>query len=200
MANFDAPGSQPLPTSVEVREVDENTLDESVLKTIWRDVVTIGKNVRTVLIPINWKFNTNQQALRNWDLWGPLIFMLLLATTLSWGSQSASTIFAMVFAECGLGAIVLTINVIVLGGDIVFFQALCLLGYCLFPICISAIVCASFSQTWVRGIALLLGLGWASAATIPFMGKAVPPGRQTLAIYPVVLMYCSIGWLALVKS
>jgi hypothetical protein len=78
MANFDAPGSQPLPTSVEVREVDENTLDESVLKTIWRDVVTIGKNVRTVLIPINWKFNTNQQALRNWDLWGPLVSVHLV--------------------------------------------------------------------------------------------------------------------------
>lgn len=52
----------------------------------------------------------------------------------------------MVFAECGIGAIVLTANVILLGGDIVFFQSLCLLGYCLFPICIAAIICASFNQ------------------------------------------------------
>lgn len=28
----------------------------------------------------------------------------------------------LVFAECGLGAVVLTINVIVLGGELVFFQ------------------------------------------------------------------------------
>ncbi|GFH08399.1 protein YIPF, partial [Haematococcus lacustris] len=48
----------------------------------------------------------------------------------------------MVFAECGIGAIVLTFNAILLGGEIVFFQALCLLGYCLFPICVSSIVCA----------------------------------------------------------
>ena len=51
----------------------------------------------------------------------------------------------MVFAECGLGALVLTGNVILLGGDIVFFQSLCLLGYCLFPLCVSAILCTVFS-------------------------------------------------------
>lgn len=49
----------------------------------------------------------------------------------------------MVFAEVALGAIVLTINVILLGGELVFFQAVCLLGYCLFPLVVAAIVCAS---------------------------------------------------------
>ena len=52
----------------------------------------------------------------------------------------------MVFAECGLGAVILTFNAILLGGEIVFFQALCLLGYCLFPICVSAIVCAAVAN------------------------------------------------------
>ena len=63
---------QQLPTSTAL-PMDENTIDESVWATIWRDLVTIAKNVRTVLIPINWKFSSNQQALRNWDLWGPLV-------------------------------------------------------------------------------------------------------------------------------
>ncbi|KAG1676262.1 hypothetical protein FOA52_006480 [Chlamydomonas sp. UWO 241] len=126
--------------------MDDNTIDETIMTTISRDLVTIGRNLRTVLIPINWKFTAQEQALRNWDLWGPLIFMLLLASTLSWGEQEASTVFALVFAECALGAIVLTGNVILLGGDIVFFQALCLLGYCLFPICVAAIFCVVFSQ------------------------------------------------------
>ena len=49
----------------------------------------------------------------------------------------------MVFAEVALGACVLTINVILLGGEIVFFQSVCLLGYCLFPLVVAAIVCAS---------------------------------------------------------
>jgi hypothetical protein len=46
-----------------------------------------------------------------------------------------------VFTEVALGAVILTINVILLGGSIVFFQSLCLMGYCLFPINIAAIVC-----------------------------------------------------------
>jgi hypothetical protein len=37
--------------------------------------------------------------------------------------------------------VVLTINVILLGGNIVFFQSLCLIGYCLFPIVLAAIIC-----------------------------------------------------------
>jgi hypothetical protein len=47
----------------------------------------------------------------------------------------------LVFTEVALGAVILTINVILLGGSIVFFQSLCLIGYCLFPIVIAAIVC-----------------------------------------------------------
>jgi hypothetical protein len=50
-----------------------------------------------------------------------------------------------VFTEVALGAVILTINVILLGGSIVFFQSLCLIGYCLFPIVIAAIVCTLVS-------------------------------------------------------
>jgi hypothetical protein len=47
----------------------------------------------------------------------------------------------LVFTEVALGAVVLTVNVILLGGNIVFFQSLCLIGYCLFPIVLAAIIC-----------------------------------------------------------
>lgn len=103
------------------------------------------RNLRTVLIPINWKFSAKEQSLRNWDLWGPLVFILLLSFTLSWGAPQASTVFAMVFAETAIGAVIMTWTVTLLGGDIVFFQALCLLGYCLFPICVSALACSAIT-------------------------------------------------------
>eukprot|EP00878_Enallax_costatus_P022907 GHUV01024344.1.p1 GENE.GHUV01024344.1~~GHUV01024344.1.p1 ORF type:complete len:116 (+),score=19.95 GHUV01024344.1:230-577(+) len=106
----------------------------------------------------------------------------------------------LVFTEVALGAIVLTINVILLGGNIVFFQSLCLIGYCLFPIVIAAIICVLVKLAWVRTLVLVLCLGWASFATVPFIGKSVPTERRALAVYPVLLMYVSIGWLALVKS
>lgn len=52
---------------------DESTLDESIWQTLKRDVLTIGRNLRSVLIPVNWDFQNHQAALHNWDLWGPLV-------------------------------------------------------------------------------------------------------------------------------
>ena len=71
--------AQLLPDNVELSDappgslLDESTLDEPIWRTIWRDVVTIAKNLRAVLIPINWQFSGRERALANWDLWGPLV-------------------------------------------------------------------------------------------------------------------------------
>ena len=49
-----------------------NTLDEPVLDTIKRDLHRIGGNLVLVVFPFK---NRDQQsaALRNWDLWGPMV-------------------------------------------------------------------------------------------------------------------------------
>lgn len=179
--------------------IDENTLDEPLWSTIKRDIITIGRNLRSVLIPVKGQFSQQDAALRNWDLWGPLIFMLALCITLSAGQKDPSSTFSLVFVELGFGACILTINVILLGGNIVFFQSLCLLGYCLFPINIAAVVCTLVSNGIARAIVLVASLGWASLATLPFIGHSVPTNRKALAVYPVLLMYASIGWIALVS-
>lgn len=178
---------------------DGNTLDEPVLQTLKRDALTIGRNLRSVLIPAGWDFDSGGAALQNWDLWGPLIFMLALAITLSVGEREPSDVFALVFTEVAVGSLVLTANVVLLGGSIVFFQSLCLMGYCLFPICLAAVVCVFVHIMWVRTIVLVAALAWASAAAVPFVGRSVRRERRALAVYPVLLMYVSIGWLALVK-
>lgn len=56
--------------------LDDNTLDEPIWETLKRDVVTIGRNLRSVLIPVNWDFHNHTAALHNWDLWGPLVSAL----------------------------------------------------------------------------------------------------------------------------
>jgi hypothetical protein len=66
-------GQQVQVSTATVYTPEEDTLDESVCATIMRDVFTIGRNLRSVLIPINWKASNRDQALRNWDLWGPLV-------------------------------------------------------------------------------------------------------------------------------
>ncbi len=52
----------------------------------------------------------------------------------------------------------------------------------------------------VRTLAIIGGLTWAGFATIPFIGSAVPQQRKGLAVYPVLLLYASLGWMALVKN
>ena len=49
-----------------------NTLDEPVWATVKRDLNRIGANLVLVVFPFS---NRDQQsaALRNWDLWGPMV-------------------------------------------------------------------------------------------------------------------------------
>ena len=66
-----------------------------------------------------------------------------------------------VFGTCAAGAVVLTVNVVLLGGNIGFFQSMCLLGYCLFPMDLAAIVTAFTTNMIARWIVVLVGfLGW----------------------------------------
>lgn len=59
------------------------------------------------------------------DLWGPMAFTLVLAVLLSFGSAKPSSTFSLVFALVSVGAITLTINAVLLGGTIGFFQVSC---------------------------------------------------------------------------
>ncbi len=97
-----------------------------------------------------------------------------------------------------MGAVVLTVNVVLLGGTIGFFQSICLLGYCIFPLDVAAIVCVSVKHMLVRWIVVGVAIVWSSWASIPFIAGAVPPSRKALAIYPLVLLYVCVGWIALI--
>ncbi|BDA47297.1 Protein YIPF6 [Coccomyxa sp. Obi] len=176
-----------------------NTLDEPIWETIKRDLHRIGGNLILVVFPFK---NRDQQsaALRNWDLWGPMTFTLVLAICLSIGSPKPSAVFSFVFGTCAAGAVVLTVNVVLLGGNIGFFQSMCLLGYCLFPMDIAAIVTALTTNMIARWIVVLVGLAWASWASVPFIGGSVSPARRALAVYPLLLLYVAMGWLALIKG
>ena len=105
-----------------------------------------------------------------------------------------------VFGVCAMGAVVLTLNVVLLGGNIGFFQSLCLLGYCLLPLDVAAIVATFVTNHIVRSVEVAVALAWASWASVPFIGGSVSPARKVLAVYPLLLLFFSMGWLALVKN
>ncbi|KAH7436097.1 hypothetical protein KP509_05G002300 [Ceratopteris richardii] len=171
-----------------------NTLTEPVWFTIKRDLTRVGTNLRHVVFPNPYREDPGQ-ALRDWDLWGPFFFIVFLGVAISYSASSDnSRVFAVVFAVLAAGAVILTLNVLLLGGHIIFFQSLSLLGYCLFPLDIGALICMFKSHSIVNGIVVLITLAWSSWAAYPFVSAAVSSNRKTLAVYPVFLLYVSIGF------
>jgi len=194
-----------------------STLDESISKTFKRDIDRIVSNVKNVLDAkrvflgnrrSNGEENSyQQQPLRDWDLYGPLIFVLLFGVCLSssagGGSSSktksdAGTIFSVVFATVAFGAFALTLNVKFLGGKIIFLQAMSLIGYCIFPLDMSALLCWVSTNSWYRFFVVGLGVTWSCGASVPFVSAAVVEERKALAVYPMVLLYVTLGLFAAV--
>ncbi|GAA0151933.1 structural protein [Lithospermum erythrorhizon] len=172
-----------------------NTLTEPVWDTVKRDLSRIVSNLKLVVFPNPFREDPGK-ALRDWDLWGPFFFIVFLGLTLSWSaSVRKSEVFAVAFALLATGAIILTLNVSLLGGHIIFFQSLSLLGYCLFPITLGAIICMLKDSIIIKIVVVCVTLAWSAWAAYPFISTAVSPRRKALALYPVFLMYVSVGFL-----
>lgn len=176
-----------------------NTLNEPVTVTLKRDFYRIVNNLRQVVFPNPYREDVGR-ALRDWDLWGPFFFIIFLALTLSWTSPDKSAVFGIVFGVLSSGAIVLTLNVLLLGGRIIFFQSLSVLGYCLFPLDVGAIACSFIESRFIRTIVVFGALAWSSWSAYPFVSGAVPAPRRALAVYPVFLLFVSVGFLVLAND
>lgn len=208
-----------------------STLDEPVLETIMRDVRAVGNKLKIVMKPLDksvspfgymgvetsdnsdsqnqqLELGENQRAvieeLREWDLWGPLVICLALSVVLSFKAPTnqASAVFAVVFMAIWVGSAVVTFNAQLLGGTISFFQSVCVLGYCVFPLVLSAIIVGFLRLTpmgwkWLDIIWIGIGFVWATRASSVFIGMYVKPSRRTLAVYPVLFFYTFLGWLIL---
>jgi len=177
---------------------DYGTLDEPVSQTIMRDLRMVGNKMMCVLNPRK----ANIQTLKDWDLWGPLILCLMLATLLSWFApyEQASLVFASVFVIIWCGAAVVTVNALLLGGNISFFQSVCVLGYCIFPLNLASVICLVGGHILWRVFVVAVCFFWSTGASLGFMGELVPPNRKALAVYPLFLFYTAIGWLILVAA
>uniref|UniRef100_A0A5B7BB10 Protein YIP n=1 Tax=Davidia involucrata TaxID=16924 RepID=A0A5B7BB10_DAVIN len=172
-----------------------NTLTEPVWDTVKRDLSRIFSNLKLVVFPNPFREDPGK-ALRDWDLWGPFFFVVFLGLTLSWSATiRKSEVFAVAFAVLAAGAIILTLNVLLLGGHINFFQSISLLGYCLFPLDMGALICMFKIHFTLNVIVASVTSAWSSWAAYPFTSSAVNARRKALALYPVLLMYISVGFL-----
>lgn len=185
-------------------EPEFNTLDEPIKDTILRDVRAVGKKFFHVLYP-----KQKKSLLKEWDLWGPLVLCTFMAMILQGSSDVADSNdggpeFAEVFVIVWIGSMVVTLNSKLLGGNISFFQSVCILGYCLLPTAIALILCRVIlmvEQTpklfILRFTITIIGFFWATYASMAFLGDSQPAGRKGLAVYPIFLFYFVISWLVI---
>ena len=180
------------------------TLDEPVIDTFLRDLKQVGDKLKVVLVPLSQQ-GESLKKLREWDLWGPLLVCLLLSMVLSVTApeNSASLVFAAVFVIVWCGAAIVTLNAQLLGGTISFFQSVCILGYCVFPLTLSAIICLIVSYIYKNLIIklLIVGVGfiWSTRASSVFMVQVIKEERKVLAVFPVFFFYTFIGWMVLLQ-
>ncbi|KAL8589899.1 Yip1 member 6 [Nucella lapillus] len=203
-----------------------STLDEPVRDTIMRDVKAVGFKFYHVLYP-----KQSNMLLREWDLWGPLLLCTFMAMMLQGSTDSLNEMnknsggpqmlqgstdslnemnknsggpqFAEVFVIYWVGAAVVTLNSKLLGGNISFFQSVCVLGYCVCPLALALILCRvilavasdSVALFIVRFIAVALAFAWSTFASTAFLADSQPKGRKLLAMYPLFLFYFVISWL-----
>ncbi|KAK9486109.1 hypothetical protein V1527DRAFT_464494 [Lipomyces starkeyi] len=180
-----------------------DTLDEPVLETLMRDVRAVGRRVKQVLYP---KVNANVDAesgqiIRDWDLWGPLVFCLFLSLALSISApaQQASRVFSGVFAFVWIAEALVTLNIKLLGGSISFFHSVCILGYALFPLVPGAIFSLIVKSMIIRFPIVVALIAWSLFASMRTLkGAGVREGRVVLAMYPVWLFYGWLGWLCVI--
>ncbi|XP_057670900.1 protein YIPF6 [Diorhabda carinulata] len=196
------------PNTTQIGQPDFNTLNEPISETILRDLRAVGVKFAHVLFP-----KEKKTLLKEWDLWGPLLLCTFLAMFLQ-GSSTDDHIkndggpeFAQVFVIVWIGSMVVTLNSKLLGGNISFFQSVCVLGYCLLPTAIALIICRvillanqSVVLFFIRFVVSMMGFLWATYASMIFLGDSQKPNRKLLAVYPIGLFYFIISWLVISKT
>jgi hypothetical protein len=185
---------------METRYSGLDTLDEPIMTTISRDLLSIYTKIVQVLYP---RRATGREVLRDWDLWGPLLLCLLLGILLSINAppSQALGVFTSVIGICSIGALVVTVQAKLLGGRVSFFQGLCVLGYCIAPLDIAALVSCFVPYMYIRAPVALLAWAWCTWASVNFLdGTKIEQQRIILAVYPLLLFYFILAWMILIQQ
>ena len=105
--------------------------------------------------------------------------MALALTVSISSSKDKEVVFGVIFFIIWGGGVVVTLNAKFLGGNVSLFQSVCVLGYCVFPILVTALVVA-FTKSFltgglfiIRALIVMGGFVWATWSSVGFMGALV---------------------------
>ncbi|KAI6042595.1 hypothetical protein EDC04DRAFT_2564059 [Pisolithus marmoratus] len=184
---------------VETRYTGVDTLDEPITVTIMRDLLSIYTKLAQVLYP---RRPNSQEILRDWDLWGPLLLCLALGIMLSINAPASQSlaVFTSIVAIVSVGSLVVTVQAKLLGGRVSFFQGLCVLGYCVAPLDVAAIIACFIRTIWIRAPIAIAAWAWCIWASVSFLdGAKIEQQRVLLAVYPLLLFYFVLAWMILIQ-
>jgi len=177
----------------------ENTLDESIIRTITRDLKLIYYKLKYVLNPFS-SPSAKIFHVKNWDLWGPLLFITFLSCTLSLNAKEKSNIMVLLFALFWIGSFLIYLNANLLDSKIKLFPIMCLLGYCLFPLNVAAFILA---LTNFYDIFKLIIVGvmcfWSLFCIEGYIKYACENEQKFLVFYPAILLFIFISWFIFVN-
>ena len=170
------------------------TLDEAVQTTINRDLKLIYNKLKLVMNPLISKEKKYNQ-IRQWDLWGPLLLNLILAFTLTLNTKEKGQITSLIFIIFWLGGTIIYLNNHFLGVKASIFQIFCLLGYCLFPLNIAAIIITIINFNDLIRLILVVGAcGWSIYSSSDYLKVITNHEQRYLVLYPCILFYLYIAW------
>ncbi|KAH8061719.1 helicase [Aureococcus anophagefferens] len=175
------------------------TLDEPVAETLLRDARESRAARSSSREP------GGAERLKEWDLWGPLAVCLLLGVALSASAPEAQggLAFAAAFVVVWLGAAAVTLNAQLLGGALSFFQAVCVLGYSVFPLALAALaglpLRAATASRLARAAVVAPCFAWSTRVSVVFFGEVIGPAKRALATYPVFLFYAFLSFMILIN-
>jgi hypothetical protein len=80
-----------------------------------------------------------------------------------------------------------------------FFQSVCVIGYCLFPLVLVSVVSIVLSNIYIRLPLCGIAFAWASWASLGFLSDSNLANRRALGVYPLFLFYFVIAWMILIS-
>jgi hypothetical protein len=174
---------------------DRGTLDESVNTTIIRDLKLIYNKLKLVINPLISREKKYSQ-IRQWDLWGPLLLNIILALTLTLNTKEKGQITSLIFIIFWFGGAIIFLNNHFLGVKASIFQMFCLLGYCLFPLNVAAIIVTLINLfELVRFIIVGVACLWSIYSSSDYLRIITTQDQRYLVLYPCILFYLYIAWL-----
>ena len=120
---------------------------------------------------------------------------MFLSCTLAVNSKEKSNMIILIFVIFWLGGVILYLNANFLGVKSSIFQMFCLLGYCLFPLNISAIFVTIFRITGLFRL-IIVGITtlWSIYSSSDFLKSITNQDQRYLVLYPCILFYLYISW------